>query len=150
MKLQVLRFSSEPDSTSGILMDVTDPYNKKFLAYTIEDEHRDEKIRGETRIPAGTYPVVLREEGGFSARYLKSYGSDFHPFLLLSSPYSSGSNYMTTYPHIRDALLKGEKVTIQYVDYDTKANPFTVFKRKATKPERKVTKVYEPRKGWWN
>ena len=30
MKLQVLRFSSEPDSTSGILMDVTDPYNKKF------------------------------------------------------------------------------------------------------------------------
>ena len=63
---------------------------------------------------------------------------------------SSGSNYMTTYPHIRDALLKGEKVTIQYVDYDTKANPFTVFKRKATKPERKVTKVYEPRKGWWN
>ena len=82
MKLQVLRFSSEPDSTSGILMDVTDPYNKKFLAYTIEDEHRDEKIRGETRIPAGTYPVVLREEGGFSARYLKAYGSDFHKGML--------------------------------------------------------------------
>ncbi len=189
MKLQVLRFSSEPDSTSGILMDVSDAYNKKFLAYTIEDEYRDEKIRGETRIPAGTYPVVLREEGGFSARYLKKYGSEFHRGMLwikdvpgfewillhtgnddsatmgclivgntqesnIVKPKgwvgSSGSNYATTYPYIRDALLKGDKVTIQYVDYDTQANPFTKFKKKATKAEKKVTKVYQPRKGWWN
>ena len=38
MKLEVIRISSESDSTSGLLFDVTD--EKKFLCYTLEDEHR--------------------------------------------------------------------------------------------------------------
>ena len=41
MKLEVIRISSESDSTSGLLFDVTD--EKKFLCYTLEDEHRNEK-----------------------------------------------------------------------------------------------------------
>jgi hypothetical protein len=32
MQLEVLRFSSEADSTSGLLFDITDG-NRKFLAY---------------------------------------------------------------------------------------------------------------------
>ena len=38
MKLQVLRFSSESDSTNGLLLDVTNGVN--FLAYTLEDERK--------------------------------------------------------------------------------------------------------------
>ena len=71
MKWQVLRFSSESDSTNGLLLDATDGI--KFLAYTLEDEHRDKKIRTETRIPAGTYNIKLRNEGGFHEKYSKKY-----------------------------------------------------------------------------
>ena len=67
MKLEVLRISSEKDSTSGLLFDVTD--KRKFLCYTLEDEYRDEKIKGETRIPAGTYEITLRTVGGFHEKY---------------------------------------------------------------------------------
>ena len=33
MKLKVIRISSGEDSTSGVLFDITNPDNKKFLAY---------------------------------------------------------------------------------------------------------------------
>ena len=39
MELEVLRISSQVDSTSGILFDVTEG-KRKFLCYTIEDEFR--------------------------------------------------------------------------------------------------------------
>jgi hypothetical protein len=73
MKLQVLRFSSESDSTNGLLFDVTE--GVKFLAYTLEDERREEKVMSETRIPAGTYEVKLRTEGGHHNKYASRYGS---------------------------------------------------------------------------
>jgi hypothetical protein len=74
MELEVLRFSSQKDSTNGLLFDVTGG-KRKFLCYTLEDEHREDKVKGETRIPAGTYKITLRTTGGFHARYEKKYGS---------------------------------------------------------------------------
>jgi len=74
MELEVLRFSSQKDSTNGLLFDVTGG-KRKFLCYTLEDEHREDKVKGETRIPAGTYKIILRTTGGFHARYEKKYGS---------------------------------------------------------------------------
>ena len=79
MKLEVLRFSSENDSTNGLLFDVTN--GRRFLCYTLEDEHRDIKKYGETRIPSGTYRVTLRKVGGFNGRYLKKYG-EMHKGML--------------------------------------------------------------------
>ena len=81
MKLQVLRISSQQDSTNGILFDVTDG-KKEFLCYTIEDEYRDEKVMHETRIPEGTYKLTLRTAGGFHNRYLARYGADWHKGML--------------------------------------------------------------------
>ena len=79
MKLEVLRFSSQKDSTNGILFDVTE--GREFLCYTLEDEYRDKKIKGETRIPAGTYKITLRTVGGFHGRYEKKYG-EMHKGML--------------------------------------------------------------------
>lgn len=80
MKLEVLRFSSQKDSTIGLLFDVTDG-DRNFMSYTLEDEHRDVKVMHETRIPAGTYDITLRTVGGLHARYSQRFG-DMHKGML--------------------------------------------------------------------
>ena len=79
MRLEVLRFSNGEDSTSGLLFDVTT--ERVFLAYTLEDEYRDNKIAGETRIPDGVYKIGFRKEGGFHSKYKKRFPS-FHKGML--------------------------------------------------------------------
>lgn len=80
MELEVLRFSSEDDSTNGLLFDISNG-ERKFLCYTLEDEHRDVKVMSETRVPAGTYEITLRTVGGFHSRYVKKYG-EMHKGML--------------------------------------------------------------------
>ena len=79
MKLEVLRFSSQSDSTLGMLFDVTD--GRKFLCFTLEDEARETKVKGETRIPAGTYKLKLRTEGGYHQRFASKFG-DIHKGMI--------------------------------------------------------------------
>ena len=81
MNLEVIRFSSGTDSTNGILFEIIQQGNEidgifkqtKFLAYTLEDEYRSEKVFGETRIPDGTYKLGLRKVGGYHAKYSKRF-----------------------------------------------------------------------------
>jgi len=81
MNLEVIRFSSGTDSTNGILFETIHQGNEidgifkqtKFLAYTLEDEQRSEKVFGETRIPDGVYKLGLRKVGGYHARYSKRF-----------------------------------------------------------------------------
>ena len=80
MKLKVIRYSSQADSTSGLLFEENE-LGLKFLCYTLEDEHRALKVKGETRIPEGTYEIKLRTEGGFHQRYSKKY-PDIHRGML--------------------------------------------------------------------
>ena len=85
MELEVIRFSSGTDSTSGILLEVdktsSNPHGegfrckRKFLAYTLEDEDREEKEFGETRIPDGTYQLGLRTVGGYNQKYSKRFAA---------------------------------------------------------------------------
>ena len=79
MKLEVIRFSSEKDSTSGLLFDVTG--NRRFLCYTLEDQYQTKKVMQETRIPAGEYEIKFRKEGGFHKRYDERY-PDIHRGML--------------------------------------------------------------------
>jgi hypothetical protein len=79
MKLEVLRFSSQEDSTNGVLFDVTE--GRKFLCYTLEDEYRETKVMSETRIPAGTYKITLRTVGGHHGRYKVKY-AEMHKGML--------------------------------------------------------------------
>ncbi len=80
MKLEILRFNSSNDFTSGILFDVSNN-KRKFLCYTLEDQAQTQKVWGETRIPAGTYNLSLRKEGGFHTRYAAKFGG-FHKGMI--------------------------------------------------------------------
>lgn len=77
MKVEVLRYSSGKRDTLGLFR-----IDCQFYCYTLEDEFRTIKEYGETRIPAGTYDLELRTEGGFHNRYLKKFGSDFHKGMI--------------------------------------------------------------------
>ena len=79
MKLEVLRFSSGKDSTSGIQFDCT--RGREFLCYTLEDQYQTKKVMQETRIPAGKYEIKYRKEGGFNKRYSERY-PDIHRGML--------------------------------------------------------------------
>ncbi len=68
MNYRVLRINSQPDFSIGVLFVVGDTYVRK-LCYTLEDEYREVKVKKETRIPAGTYELKLREESPLSNRY---------------------------------------------------------------------------------
>ena len=119
MKLQVLRISSEKDSTSGLLFDFTN--GRKFLCYTLEDEYREEKIMGETRIPSGTYEVVFRKSGGFHNKYVKRYGKMHRGMLhIINVP---GFDYIlihtgNTDEHTAGCLLLGDTQTNNQIAKD--------------------------------
>ena len=51
------------------------------MCFSLEDEHRDKKVAGETRIKAGNYAVRLRTEGGLHAKYKRRFPA-FHEGML--------------------------------------------------------------------
>ena len=79
--LEVMRYSSGADSTLGLLFE-NGPEGREFLAYTLEDEWREEKVSAETRIPEGTYDIELRTVGGFHNRYTAKFGTPWHKGML--------------------------------------------------------------------
>lgn len=58
MKLQLIRYRSGADDTLGLLY-----IDEKFACFTLEDEKRNIKVHGETRIPAGTYELGIMFSG---------------------------------------------------------------------------------------
>tara|TARA_R110002012_G_scaffold249497_1_gene427080 strand:+ start:320 stop:769 length:450 start_codon:yes stop_codon:yes gene_type:complete len=81
MKLEVLRYKSADDFTLGALFELKEDGSREFMCYTLEDEHRDEKVMSETRIPAGEYEIKLRTVGGFNDRYSRRF-KDIHKGML--------------------------------------------------------------------
>lgn len=68
MKITVKRFADNGDTTMGLFY-----IDGIFKCFTIEDEERSVKVKGETRIPNGIYKLGLRKEGGYHAKYSKKY-----------------------------------------------------------------------------
>ena len=76
MKINVHRLKSDNDTTfSTVYID------GRFQCFGLEDEHRDEKVSGETRIPSGSYDIGVRTVGGFDAKY-KTRFADIHKGML--------------------------------------------------------------------
>lgn len=67
--LNLLRYSDDKATTIGLLS-----VNEKFYCYTLEDTFHEVKVDGETRIPAGTYPIKFRkEETELTIKYRERY-----------------------------------------------------------------------------
>lgn len=78
LELELYRISSGTTSTLGILY-----IDRKARAFTVEDEYRFEKKPGETRIPAGVYPIQYRKAGKMLAKYQEKFrGQIEHPGML--------------------------------------------------------------------
>lgn len=76
MYIRVDRFISDHDTTvSRVLV------NERHVCFGLEDEYREHKVAGETRIPAGIYDIRLRKTGGFHNRYSKRFPT-FHRGML--------------------------------------------------------------------
>ena len=75
--IRVKRVLTTSESTLGQLL-----INGKEQCWTLEDEKRDIKVAGETRIPKGRYEINFRTVGGHHQRYLKKYGQHFHHGML--------------------------------------------------------------------
>lgn len=75
MELKLVRYASNAESTLGRLY-----INNSYQCYTVEDAHRDQKVDGKTRIPAGVYKVYLRELGTshFDKKYLAQFGENWY------------------------------------------------------------------------
>ena len=80
MKLTINRFDDNGDRTLGIIY-----LDGKMMGFTLEDEHRDVKVRKETRIPEGTYTVGIQE-------YITP----------LTKKYRSRYSWFTHHLHIKD------------------------------------------------
>lgn len=92
MNVVVQRFSDGGDSTIGLFF-----ISGKFEGYTIEDEHRNVKVYGETRIPAGGYEILYRVEpdSKMNQQYQRAYPDWFKWHLWLQSV----PNYTYIYLH---------------------------------------------------
>ena len=61
----LLQRTRDTDTSTGGILTIDGIHH----CFTCEDEHRDVKVPGKTRIPAGTYKIELRKAGGMSTRY---------------------------------------------------------------------------------
>lgn len=72
MKIEVIEIDTQKTSTvSQMLID------GRFLCFVIEDGYNEVKVPGQTRIPAGTYPILRRRNGRFFDKYSKEFGHKF-------------------------------------------------------------------------
>lgn len=86
MKLLLQRYDkSDGFTTLGRLTIIQDSRTATIFKpteyKTLEDTQRDKKIDGETRIPAGTYEIKLRDEGAMTQKYARRF-PDMHAGML--------------------------------------------------------------------
>ena len=62
--LQLQRLTKDDRPTVSVLRHKGEP-----LSFAIEDRYRKEKVKGDTRIPRGLYPLRWRKEGRWAARF---------------------------------------------------------------------------------
>lgn len=96
MNFVLQRFSDNRDTTLGILL-LRMQSKLLFQGYTCEDEYREVKEKGETRIPAGLYSIVIQEqETPMTLRYRQRYPNWFKNHLMIKDV----PNFTGVYIHI--------------------------------------------------
>lgn len=93
MELLLQRFAEAQDYTYGVLFEKGLKYPECF---TIEDEGREVKVKGETRIPAGRYEIKFRKvESGMTTKYKNKY-----PWFTWHLELQDVPNFQYVYIHI--------------------------------------------------
>lgn len=114
MDLLLRRYSDDGRSTAGLLF-LKDGDRLRFLCHTLEDEHRDEKVKGETRIRSGFYALgIKREDTPLTLKSRKSYGPWFKYFIELLGVANFSHVYVhagNTDAHTDGCLLLGRTAT---------------------------------------
>lgn len=75
VQIQIVKETSE-ETLSKLIINGVDQ------CFILEDQYREVKVKGDTRIPKGIYEIELRPEGGHNERYLKKFGADFHKGMI--------------------------------------------------------------------
>ena len=139
MKLKVIRYSSQADSTSGLLFEESE-LGLRFLCYTLEDEFRTEG--GFHQRYTKKYPDIHRgmlhvtDVPGFEYILIHTGNTDEHTAGCLIVGDTQSNNgiikdgfvgqsvnaYKRIYPSIAGLLEKGNTVTIQYITIDNNVN----------------------------
>ncbi len=71
MELHLNRLLDDGEATLGLMI------LPKDRCFTLEDQHQDVKVAGETRIPAGRYEIIKRTHGRFYEAYKARWGHDW-------------------------------------------------------------------------
>lgn len=91
MNIEVIRLQDDGQSTIGTMS-----IDGEFECFTLEDTHNEPKIYGKTCIPAGTYEIKLRNEGGMTQKYAARYGNTHKGMIWLQDV----PNFKWVYIHI--------------------------------------------------
>jgi hypothetical protein len=97
MKLALRLITETPEATLSILtVDGTD------FCFILEDGHKDVKVPGKTRIPAGLYPMGLRTKSPMAMKYDSKFAAIRHSGMLhiLNIP-----KFENVYFHIGNTVL---------------------------------------------
>jgi hypothetical protein len=130
MKFILQRFSDNRESTLGLLYKVG--ALTPFFSYTLEDEFRESKKTGETRVPAMTYNLVLQKtETPKTVQYRKKY-----PWFIFHIMLENVPGFVGVYIHIGNnddntdgCLLLGDSCDNNSIAPGTIAQSTNAFKR---------------------
>jgi hypothetical protein len=133
MNFILQRFSDNGKSTLGLLFKKNNEGNRLiFQSYTLEDEYRDKKVHGETRITAGFYELVLQmNETELTKKYRAKYPWFKHHIMIKNVPGFTG-----VYIHIGNTdkdtdgcILLGDNADNNNLGFGSVSNSTQAFKR---------------------
>lgn len=93
--LTVLRYIDDGETTLGLIF-----LRNKFFAYTLEDTHRDEKIRGQTRISPGIYTIGYSPVDPAQSRLTRDYLRLYSPWFTKHLHLKNVPNFEGIYIHV--------------------------------------------------
>lgn len=127
MIIKLNRFADNSEATASLLY-----VNDRFFCYALEDQKQQKKIKGETRIPAGTYQVAFRM---CLSPKTESYRARFPWFTyhlqLLDVPYFEYVyiHVGNTDDHTEGCILVGDTINNLNIDRGFLGSSTNAFKR---------------------
>ena len=134
LELRLIRYSSQKIDTLGIFKDEIG----EFFSYSIEDEKRDIKISGETRIPEGRYPLKIRKEDtDLTLKHRIAYNKgEITPWFFFHIEICNIPNFKGVYIHVGNTekdtegcLLLGDKINNNTLEPGLLSNSTNAIKR---------------------